>query len=42
MRVFMFACIAAIAIAVIGALVLGSIQEPADRAFSTSAVRLGQ
>jgi hypothetical protein len=41
MRVFMFACIAAIAIAVIGALVLGSIQEPADRAFSTSAVRLG-
>ncbi|HET9686832.1 MAG TPA: hypothetical protein VFP79_06595 [Pseudolabrys sp.] len=42
MRVFMFACIVAIAIAAIGALVLGRIQEPADQAFSTSAVRLGQ
>jgi hypothetical protein len=42
MRAFVFACIGAIAIAIIGAVVLGSIQESADQAFSTSAVRLGQ
>jgi len=42
MKAFISACIAAIAIAVIGAFVLGGIQEPADHAFSTSAVRLGQ
>jgi hypothetical protein len=42
MRAFIFACIGAIAIAIIGAVVLGSIQESADQAFSTSAVRLGQ
>jgi hypothetical protein len=42
MRAFVFACIGAIAIALIGAVVLGSIQESADQAFSTSAVRLGQ
>jgi len=42
MRAFVLACIGAIAIAVVGAVVLGSIQESADRAFSTSAVRLGQ
>jgi hypothetical protein len=42
MRVFVFACIAAVAIAAIGAFVLGSIQESADQAYSTSAVRLGQ
>jgi hypothetical protein len=41
MRAFVFACIGAIAIAIIGAVVLGSIQESADQAFSTSAVRLG-
>jgi hypothetical protein len=41
MRVFVFACIAAIAIAVIGAFVLAGIQDSADQAFSTSAVRLG-
>jgi cytochrome b561 len=32
----------AIAIAIIGAVALGSIQESADQAFLTSAVRLGQ
>jgi hypothetical protein len=41
MRAFVFACIAAVAIAIIGMFVLNSIQESADRAFSTSAVRLG-
>ena len=42
MGAFIFACIGAIAIAVLGAFVLGSIQETADQALSTSAVRLGQ
>jgi hypothetical protein len=42
MKAFISACIAAIAIAVIGALLLSGIQEPADQAFSTSGVRLGQ
>jgi|RhiMetdeSRZDD1v2_1073273.scaffolds.fasta_scaffold110908_3 hypothetical protein len=42
MRAFISACIAAIAIAVIGALLLSGIQESADHAFSTSGVRLGQ
>ncbi|MGB8090343.1 MAG: hypothetical protein WCF62_06510 [Pseudolabrys sp.] len=40
MRAFVFACIGAIAVAIIGAVALGSIQESADQAFSTSAVRL--
>ena len=34
MRAFIFASIGAIAIAVLGAFVLGSIQETADQAFS--------
>jgi hypothetical protein len=42
MRAFVFACIGAIAIAIIGTVALGSIQESADQAFLTSAVRLGQ
>jgi len=44
MRAFIFASIGAIAIAIaiLGAFVLGSIQETADQGFSTSAVRLGQ
>ena len=41
MRAFVFACIAAAAVAVIGAVALSSIQQSADHAFSTSAVRLG-
>jgi hypothetical protein len=40
MRAFVFACIAAIAID-FGAFLPGGIQESADQAFSTSAVRLG-
>ena len=42
MRAFISACIAAIAIAVIGGFVLGGIQKSSDQAFSTSGVRLGQ
>jgi hypothetical protein len=41
MKTFIIACVAAIVIAVIGGVVLSGIQEPADQAFSTSAVRLG-
>jgi energy-converting hydrogenase Eha subunit A len=40
-KAFIIACIAAVIIAIIGGLVLNSIQEPVDKAFSTSAVRLG-
>ena len=42
MRTFVIACVAAVVIAVIGALALNSIQEPVDEAFSSpSSVRLG-
>jgi hypothetical protein len=41
MKAFVFACIAAVVIAIIGAIVLGGMQESADHAFSSSAVRLG-
>jgi hypothetical protein len=41
MRAFVFACIAAAAVAVIGAVVLSTIEQSADHVFSTSAVRLG-
>jgi energy-converting hydrogenase Eha subunit A len=41
MKVFLAACISAVIIAIIAAFVLNSIQEPADKAFTTSAVRLG-
>ena len=41
MKAFITACIAAILIAVIGVVVLNSVQQPADEAFSTDAVRLG-
>ena len=41
MKVFVVACISAVIIAIIAAFVLNSIQEPADKAFTTSAVRLG-
>ena len=40
MKSFVLACIAAVAIAVIGGIVLSSIQEPAAEAFSTTGVRL--
>jgi len=41
MKTFVVACVAAIVVAVIGAVGLNSIQEPVDKAFTTSAVRLG-
>ncbi|HEX5212286.1 MAG TPA: hypothetical protein VFW22_11215 [Pseudolabrys sp.] len=41
MKPFVIACAAAIIIAVIGGLVLDSVQEPVDKAFSTTGVRLG-
>lgn len=41
MKAFIIACVAAVVIAAICGVVLNSIQEPADQAFSTSAVRLG-
>jgi hypothetical protein len=42
MKTFVIACAAAIIIAVIGGVVLGSIQEPVDKAFTSgSSVRLG-
>lgn len=40
MKSFVLACVAAIVIAVVGGLVLKSIQKPAAVAFSTNAVRL--
>lgn len=41
MKSFIIACVAAIVIAVVGALALNSIQKPVDEAFTTSGVRLG-
>jgi hypothetical protein len=41
MKTFIMACVAAIIIAVIGGVVLNSIQESTDKAFTTSSVRLG-
>ncbi len=41
MKTFVIACVAAIIIAVIGGLVLNSVQEPVDKAFTTTGVRLG-
>jgi hypothetical protein len=40
MRAFLLACVAAVIIAIIGVIVLNSIQESADYAFTTSAVSL--
>jgi hypothetical protein len=41
MKTFIIACVAAIVIAVIGGVVLNSVQEPVDKAFTTTGVRLG-
>jgi hypothetical protein len=41
MKSFIMACVAAIVIAVIGGVVLNTIQEPVDKAYTTSGVRLG-
>ena len=42
MKAFLLACVAAVIIAIIGFIALNSIQESADQAFTTSAVRLGK
>ncbi len=42
MKTFLIACVAAIVIAVIGGVVLNSIQAPADKAFARpDSVRIG-
>jgi hypothetical protein len=41
MKTFLIACAAAIVLALIGSVVLSTVQEPVDKAFSTSGVRLG-
>jgi hypothetical protein len=42
MKTFIVACVVAVIIAVIGGVVLSSIQEPVDKAFTSgSSVRLG-
>jgi len=42
MKTYIVACVAAVVIAVIGGVVLNSMQEPADKAFTSgSSVRLG-
>lgn len=40
MKSFVLACVAAIAIAVLGSVVLNGMQKPADVAYSTTGVRL--
>jgi len=41
MKSFIAACVVAIVLAIIGDVALNSLQQPADAAFSTQAVRLG-
>ena len=42
MKVFIISCVTAIVLAIIGAVVLNGVQEPADKAFTSSTgVRLG-
>jgi hypothetical protein len=40
MKTFLMACAAAIIIAVVGVVVLNSVQQTADKAFATTSVRL--
>jgi hypothetical protein len=40
MRIFVTACLAAVVLAVVGAIVLDHIQEPVSVAFTTTGVRL--
>jgi hypothetical protein len=42
MKAFLLACVAAVVIAITGVVVLNSVQEPVEQAFTTSAVRLGK
>jgi hypothetical protein len=41
MKTFIMACVAALVIAIIGGVVVNGIQEPVDKAYTTSGVRLG-
>ena len=41
MKSFLIACVAAVVLAIVGGVLLNSIQEPVDKAFTTSSVRLG-
>jgi hypothetical protein len=41
MKAFVAACLAAVALAAIGLVVLNHVQEPADRAFVTPYARVG-
>lgn len=41
MKIFLIAVGAALIVAICGGVVLNTVQEPADRAFSTEGVRLG-
>jgi cell division protein FtsN len=41
MKAFLMACVAAVILAIIGGLVLNSVQEPVDKAYTTTSVRLG-
>ena len=40
MKAFITACVTALVIAIIGGIVLKSVQQPVDKAFSTEGVRL--
>ena len=41
MKTFIIACVAAIVIAVIGGVVLNSVQEPVDKAFTSAVAACG-
>jgi hypothetical protein len=41
MKAFLAACLAAVALAAIGLVVLNQVQEPADEAFATPYARVG-
>ena len=41
MKAFISACVTALVIAIISGIVLNSVQQPVDKAFSTEGVRLG-
>ena len=40
MRAFLVACVVAIVVAAVGAVVLNRVQEPVEQAFATTGVRL--
>lgn len=40
MKAFLFGCIAAVVVAIVGMVILNQVQEPVAQAFATTAVRL--